>query len=242
MGTDAPSSSSAPSYLLNGATTVSNTSSVGISRSRSLIPFANGMDTLHDQGNTIIKLDRNDCDNRPILQDKANRQNEDYYSLSSSNRESWGRCSSLGGESDEEFSFPKLTENASFRNQMTLKALAMPPRSILPKSADKTTEEEKVEVPAVPPRPKRNKFEKWEAEVPAVPPKPEHDRFEKWETEVPAVPPKPEPNRFEKWEAEVPAVPPKPERDRFERLEALSQRLCLSKVLKRVNHRRNRSS
>jgi hypothetical protein len=37
-----------------------------------------------------------------ILQGKPNGQSEDCCSYTSSNRESWGRCSSLGG-SDEEY-------------------------------------------------------------------------------------------------------------------------------------------
>jgi hypothetical protein len=37
-----------------------------------------------------------------ILQGKSNGQSEDCCSYTSSNRESWGRCSSLGG-SDEEY-------------------------------------------------------------------------------------------------------------------------------------------
>lgn len=38
-----------------------------------------------------------------VLQDQPNDQNEECCSYTSSNRESWGRCSSLGG-SDEESS------------------------------------------------------------------------------------------------------------------------------------------
>lgn len=38
-----------------------------------------------------------------VLQDKPNSQNDECCSYTSSNRESWGRCSSLGG-SDEESS------------------------------------------------------------------------------------------------------------------------------------------
>ncbi|XLT08720.1 hypothetical protein HN51_054513 [Arachis hypogaea] len=36
-----------------------------------------------------------------ILQDKINNQIEDCFSCTSSNRESWGKCSSLGGNDEE---------------------------------------------------------------------------------------------------------------------------------------------
>jgi hypothetical protein len=39
-----------------------------------------------------------------VLQDKPNGQNEECCSYTSSNRESWGRCSSLGGSDEEESS------------------------------------------------------------------------------------------------------------------------------------------
>uniref|UniRef100_A0A804LV44 Uncharacterized protein n=1 Tax=Zea mays TaxID=4577 RepID=A0A804LV44_MAIZE len=39
-----------------------------------------------------------------LYEDKRSRRNEESCSFTSSNRESWGRCSSLGAASDELFS------------------------------------------------------------------------------------------------------------------------------------------
>lgn len=47
-----------------------------------------------------------------ISQDKPNGQNDECCSYTSSNRESWGRCSSLGG-SDEETSADCAAANDS---------------------------------------------------------------------------------------------------------------------------------
>ncbi|KAL4329992.1 hypothetical protein AHAS_Ahas13G0355500 [Arachis hypogaea] len=41
-----------------------------------------------------------------ILQDKINNQIKDCFSCTSSNKESWGKCSSLGGN-DEDFKLKK---------------------------------------------------------------------------------------------------------------------------------------
>nr|CAN66506.1 hypothetical protein VITISV_035499 [Vitis vinifera] len=94
--------------------------------------------------------------------DKPNGQNDECCSYTSSNRESWGRCSSLGG-SDEETSADCAAANNS--HQMTLKALATPLRSTQQKPSDPPEEKKKKKTkpPTAPKKPKREKFEKLEA-------------------------------------------------------------------------------
>ncbi|CAN1842285.1 Uncharacterized protein YqkD [Linum perenne] len=62
-----------------------------------------------------------------MLQDKTNEQSEECCSYTSSNRESWGRCSSLGG-SDEESSAECRTVDKS--HSSALRAFATPLRNI----------------------------------------------------------------------------------------------------------------
>lgn len=47
-----------------------------------------------------------------ILQDKPNCQNEECCSYTSSNRESWGRCSSLGGSDEESLADCRAADNS----------------------------------------------------------------------------------------------------------------------------------
>lgn len=54
-----------------------------------------------------------------ISQDKPNGQNDECCSYTSSNRESWGRCSSLGG-SDEETSADCAAANNSHQVSLPL--------------------------------------------------------------------------------------------------------------------------
>ncbi|KAA3490206.1 Alpha/beta-Hydrolases superfamily protein isoform 1 [Gossypium australe] len=61
---------------------------------------------------------RPDSDEQPNLQDKPNGQSDECCSYTSSNRESWGRCSSLGG-SDEESSADCMAANNG--NQVALR-------------------------------------------------------------------------------------------------------------------------
>lgn len=48
-----------------------------------------------------------------ILQDKLNGPSEDCFSCTSSNRESWGRCSSLGGSDEESCADLRAVDNPS---------------------------------------------------------------------------------------------------------------------------------
>uniref|UniRef100_A0A6N2K3K0 Serine aminopeptidase S33 domain-containing protein n=1 Tax=Salix viminalis TaxID=40686 RepID=A0A6N2K3K0_SALVM len=94
---------------------------------------------------------------------KSNGQSEECCSYTSSNRESWGRCSSLGGSDEECPAECRAVDNS---HEMTLKAFATPLRSIQQKSPDPTKEEEKKKKKkalTVPKKLKGEKFEKLEA-------------------------------------------------------------------------------
>lgn len=106
------------------------------------------------------------------LQDKPNGENEDCYSHTSSNRESWGRCSSLGSDTEP------LADCTTSNNDhlTTLKVLATPLRSIQHAPVDIVKEEKKKEKKnkaatvatkakreTVVKKPGREKFEKLEA-------------------------------------------------------------------------------
>ncbi|BBH00596.1 alpha/beta-Hydrolases superfamily protein [Prunus dulcis] len=101
--------------------------------------------------------------------DQPNDQNEECCSYTSSNRESWGRCSSLGG-SDEESSADCTAADSRHQDLSasiqvkTLKVLTMPLRCMQQKSSElKKEEKKKKKVPIVPKKPKSEKFEKLEA-------------------------------------------------------------------------------
>ncbi|KAL5769375.1 hypothetical protein ACOSQ2_016158 [Xanthoceras sorbifolium] len=100
-------------------------------------------------------------DDPSYLQDKLNVLSEECCSYTSSNRESWGRCSSLGG-SDEESSADCTAAESS--HQTTLEVLATPIRSIQ-KSSSVPGKDEKKKKKAVTgaKKPKGEKLEKLEA-------------------------------------------------------------------------------
>ncbi|XP_048329507.1 uncharacterized protein LOC107433622 [Ziziphus jujuba] len=145
-GTDTASSSSAPP-------TVSTTKSVDELLSE-IAPVTILADTLLGEDNPLSNHDSSD------IQDKANCQNEECCSYTSSNRESWGRCSSLGG-SDEESSADCRAANNS--HQETIEVPATPLRKMQGKPADSKKEEKKKKASAAPKKPKSEKFEKLEA-------------------------------------------------------------------------------
>ncbi|KAJ6967483.1 hypothetical protein NC653_035638 [Populus alba x Populus x berolinensis] len=96
-----------------------------------IAPFANIVDSVANEN-------AGPCSDEPSnLQGKSNGQSEDCCSYTSSNRESWGRCSSLGG-SDEEY--PSECRAVDNSHEMTLKAFATPLRSIQQKSPDPAKE------------------------------------------------------------------------------------------------------
>ncbi|KAJ4982001.1 hypothetical protein NE237_032838 [Protea cynaroides] len=145
-GADAASSSSAPPCF-------STTNSIGEFLSE-LPPVPDVFESLLDEDNTN-DLDKAKDDEQLHLQDNTNEQNEECCSFSSSNRESWGRCSSLGGSEDGSLDDCTSTSN---KHQMTLKALATPLRIIQRKSSDSPKEKKKAAVDL-----KKSKREKLES-------------------------------------------------------------------------------
>uniref|UniRef100_A0A0E0CHB8 Serine aminopeptidase S33 domain-containing protein n=1 Tax=Oryza meridionalis TaxID=40149 RepID=A0A0E0CHB8_9ORYZ len=97
----------------------------------------NDLDFLLDENHTLSEIDGDSAGSR--LQDKSSGHNEESCSCTSSNRESWGRCSSLGGASDD--SFPG--DISDKQENMTVKALATPLRQKESKSTTPKTKEKK---------------------------------------------------------------------------------------------------
>ncbi|KAF9679300.1 hypothetical protein SADUNF_Sadunf06G0000600 [Salix dunnii] len=123
-------------------------------------PLANIVDSMASENAGL-------CSDEPSnLQGKPNGQSEECCSYTSSNRESWGRCSSLGGSDEESPAECRAVDNS---HEMTLKAFATPLRSIQKKSPAPTKEEEKKKKKkkkkalTVPKKLKGEKFEKLEA-------------------------------------------------------------------------------
>ncbi|RWR76132.1 Abhydrolase_5 domain-containing protein [Cinnamomum micranthum f. kanehirae] len=148
VGTDTASTSSAPHRPLNDLTTKS------VSQLLTETGAFTDVDSVLDQDCVLTDMDGNGGSDLAHLQEKTNGKNEECCSPSSSNQESWGRCSSLG-VSDEESS-SDCTRNANRRNQTTLKALATPLRRIQCKPKDLPKEKE---VQSIPKNPKREKLE-----------------------------------------------------------------------------------
>ncbi|XP_035814655.1 uncharacterized isoform X7 [Zea mays] len=96
----------------------------------------NHLDFLLDENHSLPEIDSDSVGSR--LQDKRSRRNEESFSFTSSNRESWGRCSSLGAASDESFS----GDNNDKQN-LTVKALATPVRQNQRQSQRKPIEKAK---------------------------------------------------------------------------------------------------
>ncbi|XP_021620780.1 uncharacterized protein LOC110621053 isoform X6 [Manihot esculenta] len=107
----------------------------------------------------VNESDRLSSDEPSKLQDKPNGQSEECCSYTSSNRESWGRCSSLGG-SDEESSAECRTTDKS--QETTLKAFATPLRSIQ-QNPNLAKEEKKKKKTTVAKKLKGEKFDRLEA-------------------------------------------------------------------------------
>lgn len=123
-----------------------------------------------------------------VLQEKPDCQNEECCSYTSSNRESWGRCSSLGGSDEESSADCTAAENGHqvslypllplwidllsflvyFSNNFfvllkTLKVFATPLRTTMQQKSGSTKEEKKKKAPPIPKKPKSEKLEKLEA-------------------------------------------------------------------------------
>ncbi|XP_048438451.1 uncharacterized protein LOC125468279 isoform X2 [Pyrus x bretschneideri] len=146
-GTDVASSSSVPPAI-------STTKCVGELLSE-IAPVTAAVDSVHDEADTLNSHEPS------YLEEQPNDENVECCSYTSSNRESWGRCSSLGG-SDEESSAACTAADSS--HQKNLKVFAMPLGCIQQKSSELRKEEKKKKkVPIAPRKPKGEKFEKLEA-------------------------------------------------------------------------------
>ncbi|CAK9167053.1 unnamed protein product [Ilex paraguariensis] len=202
VGTDTASSSSAPP-------SISATNSVGKFLSE-ITPVAGVIDSMVNEDRTL-----ND-DDPSQLQDKPSGQNEECCSYASSNRESWGRCSSLG--SDDE---PSTNCSTAYDNNQVL---VVPPLVKFGSAFNKISPKSLVNAIHL-------QFELFSIsktlKVLATPlRKIQHSSSQSKEN---------------KKKQKVSTVAKKPKADKFEKLEALSQRLRLC-ILKRVSHRRHRSS
>ncbi|CAN6552542.1 unnamed protein product [Malus baccata var. baccata] len=146
-GTDVASSSSAPPAI-------STTKCVG-KLLYEFAPATTAVDSVNDEADTLNS-------HKPShLEEQTNGENVECCSYTSSNRESWGRCSSLGG-SDEESSADCTAAGSS--HQKNLKVFAMPLRCIQQKSSELRKEEKKKKkVLIAPKKTKSEKFEKSEA-------------------------------------------------------------------------------
>ncbi|XP_048447328.1 uncharacterized protein LOC103963697 isoform X3 [Pyrus x bretschneideri] len=146
-GTDVASSSSAPPAI-------STTKCVG-KLLYEFAPATTAVDSVNDEADTLNS-------HKPShLEEQTNGENVECCSYTSSNRESWGRCSSLGG-SDEESSADCTAADSS--HQKNLKVFARPLRCIQQKSSELRKEEKKKKkVLVAPKKTKSEKFEKFEA-------------------------------------------------------------------------------
>ncbi|XP_047944639.1 uncharacterized protein LOC125191183 isoform X2 [Salvia hispanica] len=149
VSADAPSSSAAPR-------SISSTKSVGELLS-DIAPVCNDALTSEEAHLKIL----NGSGTSPQV-DKQAGQNEECCSYTSSNRESWGRCSSLGSDD-----LPSMETSISNSDQTTIKVLATPLRNpgqnTLESPKDDTKKKKKNKANSSTKKPKREKFEKLEA-------------------------------------------------------------------------------
>ncbi|TVU08143.1 hypothetical protein EJB05_41532 [Eragrostis curvula] len=124
-GSDAGSSSTAAANFTNATKSVVELLTERVNQLS--VKNDNDLDFLLDENHNLTEMDGNTADN---LEDKANRQNEECCSYTSSNRESWGRCSSLGAASDGSSSGERPRISNQKHKSMTLRALATPLRRI----------------------------------------------------------------------------------------------------------------
>ncbi|THF98457.1 hypothetical protein TEA_006720 [Camellia sinensis var. sinensis] len=118
VGTDVASSSSAPP----GISTTKSVSEL----LTDVAPVASVIDSMINEANALVGDDPSE------MQDKQIGQNDECCSYTSSNRESWGRCSSLG--SDDE-------QSSDNNHETTVKVLATPLRKVPLKPSDLSQEE-----------------------------------------------------------------------------------------------------
>ncbi|XP_020100396.1 uncharacterized protein LOC109718539 isoform X2 [Ananas comosus] len=157
-GTNSASSSSAPSNIPNGSAPKSVVELLSESISNLSVTDEKDLDFLLDHDHKLTEVDASIAEGSHLLE-KSTRQNEECCSYSSSNRESWGRCSSLGGMS-EGSSSGECMGTSNKKHQMTLKALATPLRRVDRKQCSKPKQKEKKKGFSIWKRPKREKLEK----------------------------------------------------------------------------------
>ncbi|KAL2495668.1 alpha/beta-hydrolase superfamily protein [Forsythia ovata] len=144
VSTDAASSSSVPP-------SIATMKSVGELLS-DIAPVAT--DSLATEDNTHTG------NSRSLVQDKQSTQNEECCSYTSSNRESWGRCSSLGSDDEPSMDFTRATDY----DQTTIKVLATPLRNTQQSTLSSPKDEKKKKKASTDTKKsKREKFEKLEA-------------------------------------------------------------------------------
>ncbi|CAD6343649.1 unnamed protein product [Miscanthus lutarioriparius] len=138
-GTDAGSSSAATANFTNATKSVVELLTERVNQLS--VKNDNDLDFLLDENHNPTEMDGNtgECH----LEDKANRQTEECCSYTSSNRESWGRCSSLGGASDGSSSGEQPEIPNHKLKSMTLRALATPLRRVRRKPLPLTIPKEK---------------------------------------------------------------------------------------------------
>ncbi|KAL6562389.1 hypothetical protein OROGR_003396 [Orobanche gracilis] len=146
VSADASTSSSAPC-------SISTTNSVGELLSK-IAPVCHETSTVEE-----VELHKNGTS---LVQDKPGGQKEESCSYTSSNRESWGRCSSLGSDD-----VPSVEcTNVGKSDQTTIKVLATPLRdsqqSTLSSTKDKGILKKKKKASSGTKKSKREKFEKLE--------------------------------------------------------------------------------
>ncbi|XP_042444384.1 uncharacterized protein LOC122029461 [Zingiber officinale] len=151
-GSDEACSSSTPGIPNVAGSTAKSVVEL-LSESVTHLSIANDFDFLVDEDNTIIKIE-SDTNDGSSVQAKRTELNEECCSFSSSNRESWGRCSSLGGDSDKSSSVER-TGRSNSKHQTTLRLLATPLRRIRRRSSPKS--KNKKEGTSVANKPKRKK-------------------------------------------------------------------------------------
>ncbi|XP_072962352.1 uncharacterized protein [Typha angustifolia] len=158
-GTGAASSSSALTNIPNGAGSSAKSVVELLSESVSQLSINNGndLDFLLDHEHNLTEIE-GDSTEESHLQDKSIEQNEEFCSYSSSNRESWGRCSSLGGVSEGSSSGECTGTSNEKHQQITLEVLATPLRPTKPSPKQK----EKKKRTSIWKRAKREKLEKGE--------------------------------------------------------------------------------
>lgn len=145
MGADVASSSSAPPSILAKQSTSRDFNDVA--------PLAI-VDSASNQDNTV------NSDEPLHLQDMRNDQNEGCCSYTSSNRESWGNCSSLGNSGEEDYINCTATNNDP---QICPMAFVMPDKGIQHKPLDSQKQDKKRRSLMTPKKPRSEKFEKLEA-------------------------------------------------------------------------------